>query len=52
VLRFRTWAVAVYFGHGAMIFGQGTCPNGPGYFTAMRISPLPLTRWLLRDVTP
>ena len=52
VLRFRTWAMAVYFGHGAMIFGQGTCPNGPGYFTAMRISPLPLTRWLLRDVTP
>ena len=52
VLRFRTWAMAVYFGHGAMIFGQGTCPNGPGYFTAMRISPLPLTRWLLRDATP
>ena len=52
VLRFRTWAMAVYFGHGTMIFGQGACPNGPGYFAAMRISPLPLTRWLLRDVTP
>jgi hypothetical protein len=52
VLRFGTWAVATYFGNGAIVAGRGTCPRGPGYFTAIRFSPLPLTRWLLQDVTP
>jgi hypothetical protein len=52
VLRFGTRTIAAAFRQGTMITGQGTCPNGSGYFTAMRIFPLPLTRWLLRDVTP
>jgi hypothetical protein len=54
VLRFGTRAIAVYFGNDATVTGQGTCPNGPGYFTALKISPLPQIRWLLQDqdVTP
>jgi hypothetical protein len=52
VVRFGTQAIAMYFGNGVMVTGRGTCPRGPGYFTAMRFSPLPWTRWLVQDVTP
>jgi hypothetical protein len=44
-------AVALLFGHGTVVAGVGTCPNGPAHFTVVRISPLPFTRWLLRDLT-
>jgi len=52
VLRFGTLAIAVHFGNGAIVTGRGTCPNGPGRFTAVKMFPLPWTRWLLQDVTP
>jgi hypothetical protein len=52
VLRFGTLAIAAYFGNGVMVTGRGTCPNGPGTFTAVRMVPLPWTRWVLQDVTP
>jgi hypothetical protein len=50
VLRFGTLAIAAYFGNGLIVTGRGTCPAGPGTFTAMRM--LPWARWLLQDVTP
>jgi hypothetical protein len=52
VMRFGSRVLAIDFRSGAVIFGQGTCPNGPGRFQAMRIFPFPLVRWLLQDVTP
>jgi hypothetical protein len=52
VLRFGTLAIAAYFGNGVMVSGRGICPNGPGTFTAVRMVPLPWTRWLLQDATP
>ena len=53
VLRLRNSKVlAIGFRAGAMVLGQGTCPNGPGAFRATRIFPWPPTRWLLQDVTP
>jgi hypothetical protein len=52
VLRFGTSAIAAYFGNGVMVTGRGTCPAGPGTFTAVQMFAVPWTRWLLQDVTP
>jgi hypothetical protein len=52
VLRIGSRALAFSFQRDVIVGGIGTCPNGPGRFNALKISPLPPARWLLQDVTP
>jgi hypothetical protein len=52
VLRFGDRVIALGMRGGALVSGRGTCRYGPATFRALRIFPLPPTRWLLVDMTP